>query len=129
MVLKAATSRPKPTKRRNRGLKARLFPKRRRIEDRQLTALQERSEAGAPLREARVVMPEDRSPRRVTFEPRQGDPDRPPALRRRSPTPICEKKGKGKGKSKGKGKGKSKKGKDKDRDNDGPRRDHRDEWR
>ena len=120
MILKEATPRPKPDGRRRRRLRARLFPKGRRKEKRQLTVLKERSEAGAPLRGEHVVMPEDRrSPRRVTFEPRQEDPVRPPALRRRSPTPTREK-GKGKGKSKGKGKGKSKKGKDKD--SDGPRR-------
>ena len=129
MVLKPAASKQEMDRRRTTGLKARLFPKRRRREKRQLAALRKRSEAGAPLRGEDVVMPEDHNPRRVTFEPRGSVPDRPPALRRRSPTPTAEKKGKGKGKSKGKGKGKSKKGKDKDTSSDGPRRHHRDDWR
>ena len=135
MVLKPAPPKREKDRRRATGLKARLFPKRRRREKRQLAALRKRSEQGAPLRGEDVVMPEDRNPRRVTFEPRESVPDRPPALRRRSPTPPAEKKGKGKGKSKGKGKGKSKKGKDKAGTKEGARRDdgyhrhHRDDWR
>ena len=72
-----------------------------------------------------IVMPEDRSPRRVTFAPRSADADfRPPALRRHDLSPPRKgSKGKGKGKHKDKGKGKGKGDKSKGRGKpDEPRR-------
>ena len=120
--------------RRARRKQIRLFPAKRRQElglPRKKKKKKGRGGAGLgkALRGDQIVMPEDRSPRRVTFSPRTTETDfRPPALRRRSPSPPRKgSKGKGKGKHKdmGKGKGKTDKGKDKGKQDEPRRRQRR----
>ena len=111
----------------------RLFPAKRRKEQghpkRKNKKWRGNAQDGKPLRGDRIVMPEDRSPRRVTFAPRSAEADfRPPALRSRDPSPPRKgNKGKGKGKHKDMGKGKAKgdKGKDKGKQGEPRRRDRR----
>ena len=114
-------------KRTRKRKQIRLFPAKRRQElglPKKKKKWRGNAQAGKPLRGDQIVMPEDKSPRRVTFSPRAETDFRPPALRRRSPSPPRKgSKGKGKGKHKdmGKGKAKTDKGKDKGKQ-DEPRR-------
>ena len=115
-------------KRPRKNPRVRLFPAKRRekfgIPKKKKWNRHGNAQAGHPLRGDQIVMPEDKSPRRVTFSPRAETDFRPPALRRRSPSPPRKgSKGKGKGKHKdmGKGKAKTDKGKDKGKQ-DEPRR-------